>query len=129
MVTVSEKMKDVKYYTTSGHHEFVDDDGFFRINDDSDKVFAKAVKEIKSKNILKRSPNYYKYYIKTQTDKSLLDPFGNHAIKNNRVAFLDKIRKTNSSFVEVNQSVFNKYINYLKTNHSQWLTEAKRELN
>lgn len=129
MVTVSEKMKDIKYYTTSNNQEFVDDDGFFRLNANSNKVFAKAIKEIKSKNILNRSPNYYKYYIKTQTDKTLLDPFENHGIKNNRISFLDKIRKTDSDFIEVNQSVFNKYINYLKTNHSQWLTEAKRELN
>lgn len=121
-------MKTTKYYTTVGNSEYTDDDGFYRIDNDSDKVFAKAVKEVKSKNILQKSPNYYKYYVRTDSGKNLYDPAVSHSIKNNRVSFLDKIKNNGSSFMEVNQSVFNKYINYLRTEHSQWLTEAKREL-
>jgi hypothetical protein len=128
MVTVSENMMDAKYYTFSNNEEFVDDDGYYRLLNNSDKVCAKAMKESKGKNILKRNANYYKYYVKVATNKNLYDPFESHGIKNTRVSFIDKIKDNGLDFMEVNQSVFNKYINYLKTQNSQWLTEAKREL-
>lgn len=128
MVTVSENNMSAKYYTISNNQEFVDDDGYYRLENNSDKVCAKAMKESKGKNILKRNANYYKYYVKVASNKSLYDPFETHSIKDNRVSFIDKIKDNGSNFIEVNHSVFNKYINYLKTQNSQWLTEAKREL-
>jgi hypothetical protein len=121
-------MPESLFYTTLDNQEYVDNDGFARVDSFSDKVFAKAVKEVRSKDVLKRSPSYYKYYIKLTKDKSFYDPFPKHGASLDRTSFVNRICKSDSSFVEVNQSVFNKYINFLKTQNTKWLVDAQREV-
>ena len=121
-------MKETLFYTIDSDKEYVDDNGFFRLSTENNKVFAKAIKEVRSKDILQRSPNYYKYYVKCSPNKTLHDPFPIYSSSVNRSSFVDKVCKSENSFIEVNQSVFNKYINFLKSGQKQWLTEAQREL-
>jgi hypothetical protein len=121
-------MIENKFYTINNNQDYVDDEGFPRSQIENSKVFAKAVKEVRSKNILERSPAYFKYYVRVEPNKTLHDPFMGHSIQTNRTSFVDKICKSEQSFMEVNQSVFTKYINFLKTQNSQWLTDATREL-
>lgn len=128
MVTASHNMKEIKYYTLLSNKDYVDDDGFPRLNVDSNKVFAKAIKEVKSKNILERSPSHFRYYVRIEPNKSLHDPLVKHTVTSNKHSFVDKVCKSENSFMEVNQSVFDKYINYLKTENNRWLTEAIREV-
>lgn len=120
-------MKESKYYTTPDHHDYLDDDGFPRVSVDSNKVFAKAVKEVKGKNVLERSPSYFKYYVRVEPNKALHDPLTKYSFQAPRSSFVDKICKSENTFMEVNQSIFYKYINYLKTQNSQWLVDAQRE--
>lgn len=121
-------MKETKYYTTLNNQDYIDDDGFPRLATDSNKVFAKAVKEVKSKNILERSPSHFRYYVRIEPNRSLHDPLTRNSIVSNRTSFVDKICKSENSFMEVNQSVFDKYTNYLKTQNNKWLTDATREV-
>lgn len=118
---------ETEYYTTNQHKTFVDPDGFPRCDNDCDKVFAKAIKQAYSKDILKRSPNNYKFYIKIEPNKQFHNPFPNHSITKIKTSFVDKVCKSENSFIEVNQQVFDKYINFLKTENLKWLTDAERE--
>ena len=128
MVTVSEIMRENKYYTISKSQDYVDDNGFPRSQNDSDKVYAKAVNEIISKNILDRTPSNFRFYVKIEPNRSLYDPLCRNSVVSNKPSFVDKVCKSENSFMEVNQSVFDKYINYLKTENSRWLVDAQREV-
>ena len=121
-------MVETKYYTRSDNCDYVDVLGYPRSKVDGPKVFAKAVKETKKKNILDRSPSYFKYYVKIEPNRSLHDPYTKHSIKTDSRSFVDKICKVENTFMEVNHSVFDKYINYLKTQNNKWLIDAKREV-
>lgn len=121
-------MRESKLYTIPSKQDYVDDLGYPRSQIDSNNVFAKAVKEVKSKNILDRSPTYFKYYVKIEPNKSLYNPFTKNVAQSSRTSFVDKICKSENTFLEVNQSVFDKYINYLKTENQKWLTDAQREV-
>lgn len=119
---------ETEYYTINIHSQFVDDNGFPRCEENCDKVFAKAVKEAYSKDILKRSPINYKFYIKIEPNKKLHNPFPNYSITKVKNSFIDKVCKSENAFLEVNQQTFDKYINFLKTENIKWLTEAEREI-
>lgn len=121
-------MSEIKYYTTATNQDYVDDDGYPRSQIDNPKVFAKAVKNTLGKNVLQRAPSYFKYYIKIEPNKSIYDPFDKHSIKTSGHSFVDKICKSENTFMEVNQSVFDKYINYLKTQNNKWLIDCRREI-
>jgi hypothetical protein len=116
-----------KYYTTSQHQEFIDEnDNFHRKIDDS-KVFAKSVKRGYSTDIKEASPLYNKYYIKAYPNKSLYNPFPLYSIEYTKNSFVDKICKSENSYKEVTESVFNMYLNYLKSESVQWFNKAQRE--
>lgn len=121
-------MKETKYYTTSNKQDYTDEDGFPRLATDGTKVFAKAVKEVKGKNILERSPAHYRYYVRIEPNRALHNPLEKCCVQTNRCSFVDKVCKSENSFMEVNQSVFDKYINYLKTENNRWLVDAQREV-
>lgn len=121
-------MKETKYYTTSNNQDFTDDKGYPRLVTENSKVFAKAIKEAKGKNILERSPSHFRYYVKIEPNRSLHDPFVKHGVQTNRSSFIDKVCKSENTFMEVNQSIFDKYINYLKTENNKWLVDATREV-
>lgn len=120
-------MSETQFYTIDSNKDFVDDYGFYRLSVDGPKVFAKAIKEIKGKDILKRSPNYFRYYVRIEPNRSLYDPLSKN-LSSSTSSFVDKICKSENSFMEVNQSVFDKYINYLRTENGRWLVEATREV-
>lgn len=121
-------MLETKYYTTSNACDYVDVLGYPRSKIDDKRVFAKAIKQLRGKNVLDRSPSYFKYYVKIEPNKSLHDPYTKHSIRTDSRSFVDKICKSENTFMEVNQSVFDKYINYLKTQNNKWLVDAKREV-
>lgn len=117
-----------KYYTTLQYQEFVDDNDCSRLSKDGDKVFAKAIKFGMSKNIANNKPIQFRYYVRANTKKQLFDPFPRYSISDNRSSFVDKICKGDHNFIEVTQSVFDKYVNFLNTENNQWLVRAQREV-
>lgn len=125
---VKDKNLESKYYTTFQYQEFVDDDEFYRLSKDGDKVFAKVIKGGLSRDMGNANPAQSKYYIKGNNGKKLHDPFPKYSISDNKSSFLDKICKSNQQFIEVTKSVFDKYIIFLKTESNQYLISAQREI-
>jgi len=118
-----------KFYTTLQYQEFVDDDENYCLNSESPKVFAKATKTGYSKHMTEKQPSYYKFFVRISSDKKLHDPFPKYSLSDSKSSFVNKVCKDSNPYKEVPESIFNMYLNYLKTENSQWLTKAQREMN
>ena len=71
----------------------------------------------------------YSYYIKSTPNKILFNPTDLHTIEPKLAkSFLNKTCKSELMFLEVSESIFNMYLNFLKTENSQWLVKAQREI-
>lgn len=117
-----------KYYTLSSYQDFSDEDGYPRLNSENQNTFAKAIKNRLSRNFTDSRGLSYSYYIKTDPSKTIYNPIERFGLKENKTNFINKVCKDKSSFTEVSESIFNNYINFLKTENSQWLTHAQRAL-
>lgn len=112
------------YYSHTSDQEYLDENGFPRVSKDNEKVLAKAVPNQFKKHITNGNQTSYKYYILFQTNNM----YGYEAkIKTNQ--HIDRICKANTHFKEVNIHIFKKYLEYLKTQNTQWLKEAQRDYN
>jgi hypothetical protein len=69
-----------------------------------------------------------RYYIKVGTYGKIYNPIGLYSEGQN-TKFLSKIGRKQFEFKEVNQRVFDFYINFLSTKNMAWLNNAERELN
>lgn len=125
---VKNNQLDSKYYTTFQYQEFTDDDEFYRLSKDGDKVFAKVIKGGLSRDMKNPNPAQYKYYVRGNNGKKLFDPFPKYSVSDNKSSFLDKVCKSDHQFIEVTKSVFEKYITFLKTEINQYLISAQREI-
>ena len=124
-----ESKQSDRYYTLNGTEEFVDDKGFPRLNEESDKTYAKAVYNKKSRNITD-SRTYFSYYVISNPNNELYNPVSLHSTikpkENNK--FINKVCKDDWSFKEVNKSVFDTYTQFLKTQNVRLLSRANRSL-
>ena len=111
------------YYTIEKYQSFVDDNGFPRVETETHHVYAKVVNNKKRKS-LNDNNLYPSFYIRTDPNKNIINPFTNTTKK----SFINKICKSSVDFTEVTESVFNKYINFLKTQNTTWLSNAQREI-
>lgn len=127
--TVNKSNNSTMYYTTLQYQEYEDDQEFSRTTKDSDKVFAKAIKNGLSRDISSQESFQYRYYVRLESNKKLYDPFPKYSTSDNKNSFVDRVCKSTNSFKEVNKSLFEKYITFLKTENTQWYKEASRELN
>lgn len=126
---VNHSSSETKYYTKKGYETFVDEDDSPRLTTDCERVFAKSVKNKPSKNFSDRNRLATSYYIKSTPNKILYNPLDNFSI-DPKVArsFVNKVCKSELMFLEVSESIFNMYLNFLKTENSKWLTKAQREI-
>lgn len=126
---INHSSTETKYFTKKGYETFLDDENTPRIDTDCERVFAKAIKNKPSKNFADRNRVGFSYYIKSTPNKILYNPLENFSI-DPKVArsFVNKICKSELMFLEVSESVFNMYLNFLRTENSQWLTKAQREI-
>jgi hypothetical protein len=115
------------YYTTLQYQDFIDDNDNACRNIDDNKVFAKSLKTGYSRDITRSSPMYNKFYIRIHPNKKLYDPFPMYSISDNKNSFIDKICKSENTYKEVTENIFNMYLNYLRTENTQWLAKAQRE--
>lgn len=126
---INHSLAETKYYTKKGYENYLDDNGDPRLNEDCDKVYAKVVKDKPSKNFTDKKRVGFSYYIKSTPDKILYNPTENYSIDPKvKKSFVNKICKSELKFLEVSESVFNMYINFLKTENNQWLIKAQREI-
>jgi len=81
--------------------------------------------EILAKKIL-RSNNTYKYMIKKDTNGKLFNPISIYGQEQDKT-FLDRVCRSNSKFIEVNQKTFDYYVQFLSTKNLAYLNNAERE--
>lgn len=105
------------FYTILGDHDFIDANGFPRVNNDNPKVVAKSIQ----KN------NISKFYIKVGTYGKIFNPMGMFSEGKNQ-KFIAKIGKKEFEFKEVNQKIFDLYTKFLSTKNIAWLNNAEREM-
>lgn len=124
---VNKEDKKIVCFTLLGQQDHLDDDGFpiCSIANDN-RVYAKKIKDKKNRTINK--DNTFSFYIKSYPNNRILNPIQIHSLQNNSSSYVDRICKGNLSFIEVNESIFSKYINFLKTKNITWLNMAQREL-
>ena len=116
------------FYTIFGKHDSLDDSGRPLKSILSNDVYAKAVRNRPSKNFQIVSPIdniSFKYYINVLPNRK---PYNPVEVAGDRSSFIDRVCKTESVFLEVNKSVFDKYVNFLQTKNTQWLTEVYRDI-
>lgn len=126
---IDHSSSEIKYYTKKGYETFLDENGNPRLDKDSDKVYAKITKDKLSKSFTDKTRVGFSYYIKSTPDKILYNPLETYSIDPKiKKSFINKICKVELKFLEVSESVFNMYINFLKTENTKWLTKAQREI-
>jgi hypothetical protein len=118
----------MSYYTTLQYQEYTDDNKNSCRNKDDNKVFAKSIKSGYSKNIKEGSPRYNKFYVRIYPNQRLYDPFPKYSVSDNKNSFVDKICRSENSYKQVPENVFNMYLNYLRTENTQWYNQTQREL-
>lgn len=118
-----------KFYTKKGEESFIDDDENFRLSIDSPKVYAKAIRKRLSKNFAGNKNLAYAFYIKADPSRNLYNPMDLHTIEPKlKKSFINKVCKTELGFTEVTESIFNKYLTFLRTGNIKWLQDAQREI-
>lgn len=111
--------RTVNYYTVIGDHEFLDEDNRPRAKEENGSVVAKSVQT---------DNKPFRYYIKVGTYGKIYNPIGLYSEGKNS-KFLSKIGRKQFEFKEVNQKIFDLYLNFLTTKNLAWLNNAERELN
>lgn len=111
--------KSYEFYTILGDHDFLDENGKPRANEENNKVVAK---------IVTTDDKPSRYYIKVGTYGKIYNPIGLYSEGNN-TKFLSKIGRKQFEFKEVNNKIFDLYLNFLTTKNIAWLNNAERELN
>lgn len=107
-----------KYYTCFGDQEWIDDDGYSRVNSKSDKIYAQA------KDSEHGGTNYF---VKSNRYGKLYNPTGMYT-EGQHKRFNKMIGANEFQFKKVNLRVFELYISFLKTKNVAWLNNAEREL-
>ena len=120
---------EIRLYTKSGDQDFIDDNNNPRLNTENDKVYAKAIKDKQSKDLTNKAPMGFTYYVKADPNKNLYNPTELYSIQSKiPKSFLNKVCKSELMFIEVSESIFTQYLNFLKTSNQQWLIKAQREI-
>lgn len=109
--------KECVAYTIFGDHDFIDDDQNPRTNDLTNCLAKHTISNSK-----------HKYYIKVGAYGKIYNPMGLYS-EGTSNKFLAKIGKSAWEFTEVNQKVFDMYVNFLRTKNQAWLNNAEREMN
>jgi hypothetical protein len=128
--TQSKNIQENQFYCLSGQEDYLDDNGFPRLNHDSEKVSAKVLFSKKTKHFEDSHKSYGRYYIKLDPNSRIFNPKKIlSSIENkNSLSFINNICKNEWSFKEVTPQVFQKYITFLKTQNLSWLKDAQRDL-
>jgi hypothetical protein len=115
-----------EYYTVLGQEDFVDDDGFPRIDSpESSKVYAKCIRNKLNKNFT--GHNKFRFYIAVKANNKPYNPVNVKEIPE-AYGFVNKVCKGGINFTEVNQNIFQKYIEFLKSKNTRWLLDIEREV-
>ena len=113
-----EELREQKtfFYTIFGKHDWLDDEGFPRVNEEAPDAYAKSI-----------SGNFEtKFFVKRGRYGKLYNPIGLYS-EGTANKQLRHAGKPEWEFKKETEKVFNFYINFLKTKNSAWLNNAERE--
>jgi hypothetical protein len=111
------KDPSVEYYTLAGSQDFFDGNELPRLNQESDRVYAKKTT---------RDDGSVRYSIRLSLSNKLYDPTSKLGLDKTK-SFLDNTVRNDDRFKNVSHKVFDHYITFLKTQNSSWLLNAQRE--
>lgn len=118
---------DTKLYTVSGLESYIDSQGYPRLQTESPNVYAKAIKNKLGKAM--SSGLHFRFYIKTDPNKNIFNPTDTSPVLDKQQhSFLNKVCKTEYTFSEVSENIFNQYIDFLKSKNTKLLHSAQRAL-
>jgi hypothetical protein len=103
-------------YTIFGKHDWLDEEGFPRLQSESSDAYAKLIAGGK-KN---------KFFVKRGSHGRLYNPIGLYT-EGTANSQLRHAGKPAWEFREATEKTFNFYIQFLKTKNSAWLSNAERE--
>lgn len=109
--------RTVECYTILGQQDYLDSTERPRIDNEEDAL-AKAVS-------VDNKPT--RFYIKVGTYGKVYNPIGLYSEGQSK-KFLAKIGRKEFEFKEVNQKIFDLYVNFLSTKNTAWLNNAEREM-
>lgn len=120
---------DTKFFCLKGQEDFIDENGFARMSQDSDKVSAKIISDKKPKHF-NSTTNYLSYYIKASPSMDLFNPVELLCpVKDkDNYNFINAKCKESWSFYQVTKQTFDKYITFLNTKNLSWLKAAERDI-
>lgn len=119
--------KEVFYYTSLGNESFFDKDGTPSDLKESKNTYAKKIKN-KLRKQVSADPGFA-YYIKAYGTNKLFNPYSQYTVQqNNKPSKIENLCKSSNYFLEVNEYIFNKYLNYLRTKNKQWLIQAQKDI-
>lgn len=116
-----------KFYTLIEHQDFLDADKNPCKKELSEDVYAKAVLNKKPRHISEKK-KHYSYYAMINPKNELYNPIKIHSTIGTKSNFIDKVCKTEWSFREVDKSVFDTYVDFLRTKNLRLLQKANRSL-
>lgn len=124
------KSVDDEYYTLIGKESFLDQDGFPRTSENSSVIYAKAIKNKKTKN-LQNSNIHYRYFVLADKNNILYNPIVLHSVDDSNshtYDFINEVCKNGLDFKEVPYNIFKNYLSFLKTSSKKFLTQAQRDM-
>jgi hypothetical protein len=128
--SAEQQENNTKYYGLIDEHDFLDDQGDPRITKENDgKIMAKAMPNKPSKHMT-NTQMQYRFYVRTEQNNTIYNPVPiASSVKDKKpFQFINNVCKNNMNFKEVSQSVFDKYLTFLKTKNNRWLNAAQREI-
>lgn len=105
--------KTICYYAVLGDHDFIDNENKPRTQNESKHTLAKRINN--------------KFYIRVGTYGRIYNPIGMFS-EGKSDKFVAKVGKKEFDFKEVNQKIFDLYLNFLSTKNIAWLNNAEREM-
>lgn len=116
-----------KFYTLIDQQDFLDTDNNPCKKILSDEVYAKAILNKKPRHISDKKI-HYSYYLMVNPKNELYNPIKIHSSITTKSNFVDKICKSEWSFREVDKSIFDTYVDFLRTKNLRLLQKANRSL-
>lgn len=119
---------DSVFFTTKQHGTISSEEKRYTTPAESETTYAKKIKKKLSRNF--NGDSGYSFFIKATPNKELYNPFQIHSSLREKQTYetLNKVCKIDLSFLEVSESIFNDYVNFLSTENKKFLTKAQREI-
>ena len=116
--SVEQEISDQKtaFYTMFGKHDWVDEEGFPRMDSESVDTYAKSIID----------ENKNKFFVKRGRYGKLFNPIGIYS-EGTAGKQMRHAGRPEWQFKEASQKTFDFYIRFLKTRNSAWLHNAERE--